>query len=332
MRILVVRLSSAGDVLLVTPLLRTLRRRHPTAHITVLTRPAFAPLLRDNRHLSALELAEPGTPLRSLASQLSRGGHTHLLDLQGSLTTRLLRRLVRGRWSGYSKRRWAREVLIRTKRDIYPDAIPEAERYFEAALELGVSPDGQPAELAIAPETDERAAAWLASAPGARPFIALAPGAAHRTKRWPTRRWEALARDLTSDGHASVVVGGTAEVDAGARIAAAAAPLGWSACGEFDLQGTGALVQRAVALAAGDTGVMHIATAVGTPVVALFGPTVAQFGFMPYRATQAEILERRLPCRPCSAQGGPRCPLGHHACLRGIGATDVRLALERVLA
>jgi len=332
MRILVVRLSSAGDVLLVTPLLRCLRRRHPTAHLALLTKSAFAPLVSENPHLSALELVEPGTSLTSLARRLNAGEYTHLLDLQGSLATRMLRRLVRGRWSGYSKRRWAREVLIRTKRDVYRDSVPEAERYFEAAGDLDVMPDGRPAELHVAAATDDRVAAWVASGPGARPFVALAPGAALRTKRWPTRRWEALARDLTATGRASVVVGGMAEVDAGARIAAAAAPLGWTACGELDFQGTAALIRRAVALASGDTGVMHVATAVGTPLVALFGPTVAQFGFMPYRAAHAEVLERALPCRPCSAQGGARCPLGHHDCLRGILPAEVARALERAAA
>ena len=67
----------------------------------------------------------------------------------------------------------------------------------------------------------------------------------------------------------------------------------------------------------GDTGPMHLATAVGTPVVALFGPTVEPFGFFPYRG-RATVLERPLACRPCSSKGGPRCPLGHHQCLEEI--------------
>jgi heptosyltransferase-2 len=73
---------------------------------------------------------------------------------------------------------------------------------------------------------------------------------------------------------------------------------------------------------------MHMATAMRTPVVTLFGPTVRAFGFAPYRAA-ATILERDLPCRPCSAQGGPACPLGHHRCLRDIAPADVVGALER---
>jgi heptosyltransferase-2 len=74
---------------------------------------------------------------------------------------------------------------------------------------------------------------------------------------------------------------------------------------------------------------MHMATAVGTPVVALFGPTVRQFGFTPYRA-RATILERPLDCRPCSAMGGPRCPLGHHRCLGEITPDEVFEAVRRL--
>jgi heptosyltransferase-2 len=81
----------------------------------------------------------------------------------------------------------------------------------------------------------------------------------------------------------------------------------------------------------GDTGVMHMATGVGTPVVALFGPTVRQFGFFPYRA-RATVLERALPCRPCSAMGSARCPEGHHRCLVDLAPSDVARAVEQLVA
>ena len=81
----------------------------------------------------------------------------------------------------------------------------------------------------------------------------------------------------------------------------------------------------------GDTGVMHMATGVGTPVVALFGPTVSQFGFLPYRA-RSLVLERTLDCRPCSATGTASCPLGHHRCLADITPADVVAAVERLVA
>jgi heptosyltransferase-2 len=81
-------------------------------------------------------------------------------------------------------------------------------------------------------------------------------------------------------------------------------------------------------LVSGDTGVMHMATAVGTPVVALFGPTVRPFGFFPY-SSRAQVVELGLSCRPCSSKGGPQCPLGHHRCLVDIAPVTVCEALRR---
>ena len=101
--------------------------------------------------------------------------------------------------------------------------------------------------------------------------------------------------------------------------------------GEFTLQETGACLARAAVVVSGDTGVMHMATGVGTPVVALFGPTVEPFGFFPY-TRRAAVLERDLGCRPCSAMGTERCPLGHHRCLEEILPDEVAAAVQRLVA
>jgi heptosyltransferase-2 len=104
-----------------------------------------------------------------------------------------------------------------------------------------------------------------------------------------------------------------------------------SAAGEFSLQETGALLARARVVVSGDTGVMHMATGVGAPLVALFGPTVEQFGFFPYRAP-AVVLQRDLECRPCSATGTATCPLGHHRCLTDVAPAEVAAAVARLVA
>jgi heptosyltransferase-2 len=97
----------------------------------------------------------------------------------------------------------------------------------------------------------------------------------------------------------------------------------------FDLPGTAALLKRARALVSGDTGVMHLSTAVGVPVVALYGPTVEHFGFFPYHA-KAAILQREIGCRPCSAHGGPACPLTHHRCMQDLLPDQVLEALRKL--
>ncbi|HEX5631925.1 MAG TPA: glycosyltransferase family 9 protein, partial [Gemmatimonadales bacterium] len=224
-RILLVRLSAMGDVLLTTPLLRALRRRHPDAEIQYCTRPAFAPLLADHPALNGLVLFEPrDESLGELAHRIRAGRFTHLLDLHGVPRTRLLRLLAPGPWRGYSKRRLARAVLIRWKRDVYRDAVPEPERFFEAARGLDVRPDGGPPDFHLADAARERAAAWLArhGLGAERPLVTLAPGAAHVTKRWPPEHWQALARALTTGGHDVLVVGGADDVAVGDAVAQAA--------------------------------------------------------------------------------------------------------------
>jgi heptosyltransferase-2 len=326
--VLLVRFSSIGDILLTTPLVRVLRRRHPDARLVFVTKRAHVPLVADNPHLSSVVALEPGESLTHLAARLRPIGATHGLDLHGSLRSRALRLLVPGSWSGYRRRRVARSLLIALKHDLYGDPVPVAERYFEAARRLDVAPDDGPPEFHLGAGAGDRVARWLAEQGLAdTPLAALAPGAAHATKRWPIAHWIALAERLRAAGLTSVVVGGPDDRGAAQQLSGHA----HGAAGALSLQETGALLARARVAISGDTGVMHMATAVGTPVIALFGPTVRQFGFFPYHA-RATVLERPLDCRPCSAMGSARCPLGHHRCLADLAPPDVARAVEQLVA
>jgi lipopolysaccharide heptosyltransferase II len=327
--VLAVRFSSIGDVLLTTPLLRAIRHRHPDAGITVLTKPAYVPLLSNNPHLTRVIGLDAGRPLTSVAAELRAAGYTHRLDLHDSLRSRMLRILVPGRWGTYPKHRIARALLIYTKRNHYRDPRPVAERYFSSAADLDVTPDGKPPEFFLGPEARREAAHWLTLARIAqeRPMIALAPGAAHATKRWPVEHWRALIVRLVVDGFDVTIVGGPEDAPLGNALTSAGAGV-VSAAGVFGLQGTGAILQQAIAVVSGDTGVGHMATGVGTPVVALFGPTVRPFGFFPY-SVRSTVVELALSCRPCTSKGGPRCPLGHHRCMVDLGPESVYGALRR---
>lgn len=326
LRILAVRFSSIGDVILTTPLYRAIRARHPDAHLTVVTKRATAPLLEGNPAIDRVVPLEPGERISALAARLG-GGYTWGLDLHGSLRSRALRWLVAARWRGYRKQSIARWALIHLKRNWYGPHHPVAERYFEAARDLDVRPDGRPPEVFVPPDTDAAMADWLADRKVPDRFAIMAPGAAHATKRWPVERWSALARTLASEGIGVVAVGGPEDRASAEAVAAAAGALGTSAAGTTTLMQTAALLRRSTVVASGDTGVMHLATAVNTPVVALFGPTVRPFGFFPY-SERASVIERALDCRPCSAHGGEACPLGHHNCLREITVDVVRQSVQ----
>jgi heptosyltransferase-2 len=328
--VLAVRFSSIGDILLTTPLLRAIRHTYPGARVTVLTKREYVPLLSHNPHINLVLGLAPERSLLRLASELRGDRYTHLLDLHDNLRSRALRLLVPGRWRTYPKHRLARAWLIRAKRNRYRDRRPVPERYFSAARDLGVKPDGCPPEFFLGQEAGEQVVDWLRNVglEGESNVVAVAPGAAHATKRWPLEHWRALVARNLENGAAVVIVGGAGDAELGAALATEGKGRVVNAAGVFGLQGTGALLQHARVLVSGDTGVMHMATAVGTPVVSLFGPTVEAFGFFPY-TRQASVVELALPCRPCTAQGSSRCPLGHHRCMIDIQPSAVYDSLRR---
>ena len=328
---LAVRFSSLGDLILTTPLFRAIRAVHPGAQITLVTKQEYVSLFTQSPRFTDVIGYDPATPLRALARDLRSRRFTHRLDLHGSLRSRALRALIGGHWGTYPKRTLARQVLIRTKRDVFRDRRHVAERYFDAAKALGVRPDGGPAEIFLHSDALRAADRFLHEhgLGQARTLVALVPGAAHATKIWPERHWQALVRLATEARMDAVILGGKQEQALGARLAEAGGGQVANAAGLFDIQGTAALLKRSRCAVAGDTGVMHLATAVSVPVVALLGPTVGAFGFLPYQA-RATVLERDLSCRPCSTMGGPACPLGHHQCLDLIAPAEVLQALRKL--
>ena len=340
--ILVVRFSAIGDILLTTPLLRVIRAQYPGARVTFLTKEQYVPLLSDNPNVNEVHGIVEEDGVREIAGLIRSVRYSHLLDLHGNLRTLALRTIVRGPWRTYSKRRLERQVLIATKRDIYRDDTPMAERYFEAAKDLDVMPDGEPPDFYLSEDSESTAeekirSLGLGNAPA---MVALSPGAAHPTKCWPVEGWVRLARRLLSTGAEVVVIGGPDDVDFAKAILDALRGLlegdtekrVKSTAGMLSLQESGAVIKRSAAVVSGDTGVMHMATAVGTPVVALFGPTVRRFGFFPYQAERSTVVELPLECRPCSSHGSDACPLQHHLCMREIQPDMVFATLTRTLA
>jgi heptosyltransferase-2 len=332
--ILVVRFGSIGDILLATPLLRVIRQRYPHARLNVLTQRKYVPLLADSPHLDEVIGVAPKDPLLALGARLRHARYTFMLDLEGTTRSRLLRVLVPGRWRTAPQYRVARELLVRTKENHYPEDTPVAERFFDAARDLEIEPDGGPPEFFLNPEAEQYAATWLTRAQlgGARPFVAFAPGASQATKRWPLDYWVSLVKRVINTGADAVLVGGAPDGALATEIAARGSKRAVSAAGVLSLQVTGAVLRRAAALVTGHTAAMHMAIAVGTPVVAIAGPTVRAFGYYPYNAARAIVLERDLPCRPCARDGGPECPLQHHFCMREIAPDAVFAALARALA
>jgi heptosyltransferase-2 len=125
------------------------------------------------------------------------------------------------------------------------------------------------------------------------------------------------------------VVGGSDDVELGEEIVRAVGSHGaLNACGRLTLRQSAALIGRAALLVTNDSAPLHLATAMGTPIVSIFGPTVPEFGFGPIRPGDVSLGRDGLQCRPCSPHGPLQCPLRHHRCMRDLGVEVVTRAIE----
>jgi heptosyltransferase-2 len=158
---------------------------------------------------------------------------------------------------------------------------------------------------------------------GGDPFIAVAPGS-----RWPAKRWTGFSRlcDTLARDAKILLVGDAADREFTAPIAKALGDRALDLSGRAPLMHTAAHVARCRAFVGNDSGLMHLAEAVGTPVVAMFGPTVDAFGYYPSLA-QSRAVERRIACRPCSRNGSTPCPRRTGECLTAISSDTVAQAV-----
>jgi heptosyltransferase-2 len=197
----------------------------------------------------------------------------------------------------------------------------------ERLLALAGRREGNVPAASIAIDTEDEAAAdrWLAERGIPAGFTAMAPGSIWGTKRWPY--YPAIAASVEGP---IVVIGGPEDAALADGIVAAAPGRAWSAAGALSLRGSAALIRRARVLVTNDSAPLHLATAVGTPVVAIFGPTVPEQGFGPRDERSLTLGHVGLRCRPCSAHGPAVCPLGHHRCMRELAVETVTDAVAMV--
>jgi lipopolysaccharide heptosyltransferase II len=325
-RCLVVQTAFLGDVVLTTPLLSLLAARH--GPVDVVTTPAAAGLL------------EGHPAVRSVVPYDKRGGDRGwggLRRLGKALRDRRYERVylphrsarsaALALWSGARERIGfadAPAAITYSRRVARPTAGHEVERLLALA---DPAPDEQmPVSLGLGDRDYARADAWLARRGVSSRFVAMAPGSIWGTKRWPF--YPELAARLDQ---MVVVIGGPEDAGLADAIVEANPGRATSAAGELGLRESAALIHRAAVLVTNDSAPLHLATAAGTPIVALFGPTIPEFGFGPRRPGDIALGHGGLECRPCSRHGPARCPLGHHRCMRDLSVDLVITAVADVL-
>ncbi|TGE22885.1 glycosyltransferase family 9 protein [Hymenobacter metallicola] len=316
MKILVLRFSSIGDIVLTTPVVRALKQQVPGAQVHFCTKPAYRSLIEPNPYIDKAHYLT-GT-LGELVAELRQERFDYVVDLHNNLRTSILKLRLGVKSASFDKLNGQKWLLVNTKVDLLP-RVHIVERYLAAAAALGVTDDKQGLDYFI-PEQDEVNVATLPA--GFQPgYVAFAIGAQHATKRLPTERIIELCAQLNRP---VVLLGGPEDESNGhiVELAFENNPASrttiYNACGHYSLNQSASLVRQAQFVVSHDTGLMHIAAAFHKEIFSVWGNTVPEFGMYPYR-TEFRVLEvRGLPCRPCSKIGYAKCPQGHFRCMRDI--------------
>ena len=323
---LVIQTAFLGDVVLTTPLISVLAERH--GPVDVVTTPAAASLLEAHPDVrSVIRYDKHGADrglrgLRALSKQLRSRQYSAVY-----LPHRSVRSAALALLSGAKKRIGFSDssaAISYTDRVSRPRTGHEVERLLALA---GTAGQSAPVNLGLTAADHDAAERWLESHRITPRFVAIAPGSIWGTKRWPYYRELAAGLDRLC-----VVIGGGEDSPLADSIVAAAPDRAVSAVGGLGLRASAALISRAAVLVTNDSAPLHLATAVGTPVVALFGPTVPEFGFGPRGQNDVTLGRDGLSCRPCSRHGPQKCPLGHHKCMRELSAETVAAAVAAVLS
>ncbi len=322
-RFLVIRLSSIGDIVLTTPVIRCLKKQVPDAEVHVLTKSAFRSVLQHNPYIDRLHLWDKSYTL--LIDQLRQLDFDQVIDLHHNSKTLRIKRDLGVPASSFYKLNIEKYLLTAFKINILP-SVHIVDRYLDTVKHLGVKND----EAGLDYFLSESDCLTCADIPGAQwgGFVAVVIGAALGTKRWPKEHFQELCRELA---HPIVLLGGKDDRETGDFIASVDPIKIYNACGKFSLNESADWVRRSKFVITGDTGLMHIAAAFKKPIISLWGNTVPMFGMTPYYGSEKVkniMFEHKVWCRPCSKIGYARCPLGHFSCMKKIEPKQV-LAVAR---
>jgi lipopolysaccharide heptosyltransferase II len=334
-KILIIRFSSIGDIVLATPLIRVLHASIPSSKIDFIVRKEYSELICSNKNLNNIyefDVKAGFSGLRELKNQLHTERYDLVIDIHNSLRSRYLRWMLGvDNVVVINKRLFARTMLIRLKKNFYRGVISVADRYIEPVQKYGIENDGKGLELFISDKIRAQALAKMKKLGihQSGMMIGFCPSAKHATKCWPQERFAKLGAKLSKDCNAKILLfGGQEDKEKCSSITNTINSLSKEGSAT-NLSGKLLLLESAIAMESctvivtNDSGLMHIAAAMKRKIVALFGSTVKEFGFFPI-GTENKVVERpSLYCRPCSHIGRKECPKGHFRCMKEIEVDEV---------
>lgn len=334
-KFLIIRFSSIGDIILTTPLIRCLRHAYPGSQIDYLVKKEFAAVLTQNPYLSNIipfDKTGRKKELMKTRKLVKENQYTHIIDIQRNIRSLAVSAGSGAVVSRFSKKIIARDLLIRFGINIYREIKPVYLRYFESVAKLGVSYDGKGTEV-FPPDPELQKAEEILNQNNlaGKPLLAVAPGAQWENKRW-TPEGFATAADTycRQSGSKTILIGGPGDVEICRKVKSLMQSDSLNLAGKLSLMGSAALLGKTEMVFTNDTGMLHMAQAMKTKVVAVFGPTTAELGFYPM-TENSRVAETEISCRPCTQKGLHHCPKKHFRCMNDTKPEQVsELAMELV--
>ncbi len=313
-KILLIRLSSLGDVILTTPLLRSLKKQYPRLIIDFCVREDFADVLRHNPNISNLILyRKDDSTIRNIKTSIAGSGYDLIIDLQNNYRSKFILTGLNTTILNFRKNIFLKLLLVKFKINLLTGKQGIPQRY--AKVLHGFELDNDGLEI-FSPDSVN------ADIPDADNYIGICPGSLHFTKTWPYSYYIELGEVIKLHGYKLLVFGGKREMHL-CKTIADAVPGTINLCNNDDLYKTIVNMKKCKAVITNDSGLMHVASALKLPVLAIFGSSVKEFGFTPYKTNYTIIENRSLKCRPCSHIGKSECPKKHFECMVHLSPTMV---------
>ena len=311
-KILVIRFSSIGDIVLTTPLLRCIKDQLSRSEIHFLTKKQFAPVLEANPYIDKLWLYDHN--FRDLIPEIKSQGIEFIADLHNNYRSNFVKKQFSAPSATFPKLNVKKWILVNLKINLLP-GLHIVDRYFESLELLKINNDGKGLDYFI-PAKDEIPVQTL---PGEfhNGYIAFVIGGKHNTKILPPDKAALIIDRLTKP---VILLGGKEDEENAAVIMKSCKNKPLNAVGQNNISQSASLIRQSEKVITNDTGLMHIAAALKKPIFSLWGSTVPAFGMTPYLPENeqhlSEIFEvKGLSCRPCSKLGFEKCPKKHFRCM-----------------
>lgn len=325
-KILVIRFSSIGDIVLTSPILRCIKEQMENVELHVLTKIQYSELYATNPHVDYLH--EWGEENDIVLSDLKSANFSYVIDLHKNLRTSKIKSALRKESFSFPKLNIQKWLYVNFKWNKMPD-VHIVDRYFEAVKPLGVKNDGKGLDFRIKIDFMSFAKRF----PTKEKYIAVAIGAQFATKKMPVEQLAEVLRDMSIN---IVLVGGPGDRKEGEAIRELLPKQSINnTCGALSIHESAQIVKDAQVLITNDTGMMHIGAAFETPIVSVWGNTVPEFGMYPYRPQAPNSYSihevKDLSCRPCSKIGFAQCPKKHFKCMVDQDVMGIRNQIETFL-